>query len=153
MIPKVLIKGCIKMAVNEEKYAKEYEKAIAAGKSASDAHKSASGSSKAEKPSGGKKPDVVFKGGGKNWVQKLKEKVGVTLKPEKERRQNMEVKRQVNENKLKAAGKKSTKELEQKYKTENVKKKKKTTRTQQVESGLKNAGLTDAEIAKLQRKK
>ena len=122
-------------------YSKKYENAVEAGKSHSEAHSIATGETKS--------PAKKKKG----WVQNLKEKVGVTLKPERERRQGMEVKRRVNENKLKAAGKKSTKELEQKYKTENVKKKKKTTRTQQVESGLKNAGLTDAEIAKLQRKK
>lgn len=127
------------MAVKPGKYGQEYEKAIAAGKSASEAHDIAVAGSTA-------KPNKK-----KNWAQKLKEKVGVTLKPEKQRRLKLQAKTTADENRLKRSGKKTVKQLESQYKT--VKAKKKVTRTSQIKGGLKNAGLTDAEIKRLQGKK
>jgi len=138
------------MAVKPGQYGQEYEKAIAAGKSASEAH------------------DIAVKGSTvgkekkkKGWVQNLKEKVGVTLKPEKERRMNLEAKKQAGEGRLKAAGKKTTKELETKYKTVKVPKKKKKDTVMEGENlgtkskinELRKGGLTDSEIKSLMGKK
>ena len=118
-------------------YGKKYEDAVAAGKSHAEAHAIATGETK---PPAKKKKSVIGR---------LKEYVGIQLKAEKKRRQNLEVKRRVNENKLKAMGKKSTKELEQKYKTVKTNKSKEKDR---ITSGLES-GLTKAEIEHVTRKK
>jgi len=137
------------MAVKPGKYGQVYEKALASGKSASESHDIASKSASVK---GGTVEKEKKKK--KDWVGKLKEKVGIQTAAEKKRRLKLKVKTISGEQRLKAAGKKTTKELESEYKTVKAKKKKKkTTRTQQIDSGLKNAGLSDAEIKRLKGKK